>query len=97
MTHPAITATMKLIRNDKPIAVDMESETVMMDIDSGAYFALKGSGSYIWAMLERPMMLGEIVQTICDEFDVSESGNVEEAVSQFVGDLFAKGLVHEAE
>ena len=97
MTHTAISPTKKLQRSEKPIAVDMEGETVMMDIDMGSYFALTGSGSFIWAMLERPATPDEIVQAIREEFDVSEAGNVEEAVSQFVGDLLAKGLVHESD
>lgn len=97
MTRPPIAPTMKLQRSNKPIAVDMEGETVMMDIDMGAYFALTGSGSFIWAQLEYPMTLADIVQAIGDEFDVSDNSNVEEAVSEFVGDLLAKGLVRQAD
>lgn len=97
MTRTAITPTMKLQRNPKPVAVDMDGETVMMDIDMGSYFALTGSGSFIWATLEQPVTLAEIVAAVRAEFDVSDDDNADEAIATFVGDLFAGGLVQAAE
>lgn len=97
MTRPTISLTTKLQRSDKPVAVDMGGETVMMDIDMGAYFALTGSGTFIWGVLEKPATLNDIVQAIQKEFDVSKDARFEEAVAQFVSDLVAKGLVHEAD
>lgn len=95
MTSTLITPTMKLRRIDGAVSVDMDGETVMMDIDKGAYFAMTGSGSYIWAALEKPATLDEITQQVREAFDASGFGRVEEAVAEFVEDLFKNGLVIE--
>lgn len=84
---------MKLKRGDQVIATDMDGETVMMDIESGSYFALTGSGSHIWASLEKPATLGEITERVREEFDVSGFDNVEDVIAEFVEELFNKELV----
>lgn len=91
-----ITPAMRLQRNNGAISAEVDGETVMVDLDMGSYFALTGTGSFIWALLENPASLDEIVEAIRQEFDVSESGSLEDAVSPFIMDLFARGLVKEA-
>ncbi len=96
MSPTAIAPTTKLQRNNGAISAEVDGETVMVDLDMGSYFALTGTGSFIWALLENPASLDEIVEAIRQEFDVSESGSLEDAVSPFIMDLFARGLVKEA-
>lgn len=96
MTSASITPTTKLQRGDGAVFVDMDGETVMMDIEKGSYFALTGSGSYIWAALETPVTLSDIVAQVQEKFDTSGFGGVEEAVTDFVEELFANGLVVKA-
>lgn len=96
MTSAPITPTTKLQRTDEAVSVDIDGETVMMDIEKGCYFALTGSGSYIWAALETPVTLSEIVLQVREKFDTNGFGGVEEAVKDFVEKLFANGLVVKA-
>ncbi|MDZ4110369.1 MAG: PqqD family protein [Brevundimonas sp.] len=96
MSATALAPTTKLQRNNGAISAEVDGETVMVDLDMGSYFALTGTGSFIWALLENPASLDEIVEAIRQEFDVSESGSLEDAVSPFIMDLFARGLVKEA-
>jgi hypothetical protein len=96
MSPTALAPTTKLQRNNGAISAEVDGETVMVDLDMGSYFALTGTGSFIWALLENPASLDEIVEAIRQEFDVSESGSLEDAVSPFIMDLFARGLVKEA-
>ena len=72
MTTTTISPTIRLQRSDNVIAVDMEDETVMMDIVSGNYFALTGSGSNIWAALEKPITIGQVIERVQQEFDMPE-------------------------
>ena len=95
MSNVSIAPTTKLQRIDGAVSVDMDGETVMMDIDNGSYFALTGSGGYIWAALENPATVEEITQHVREEFDASGFDSVEEAVAEFVGDLVQNGLVIE--
>jgi hypothetical protein len=97
MAQSSITPKMKLQRNENAISVDIDGETVMMDIDKGCYFALTGSGGHIWAALENPATIDEITQHVHEEFDTSGFGDIKKAVADFVGDLFENGLVIDAD
>jgi hypothetical protein len=93
MTKSAILSTMKLQRIQSAVSVDLDGETVMMDIDKGSYFALTGSGGFIWEALEHPATLDEVLAQVQEEFDASGYSSVEEAVTEFVGELLNNGLV----
>lgn len=55
------------------IASDMEGDTVMMRIESGEYFGLGGAGSRIWELLEFPLYVQDVIDTLCTEFEVDEA------------------------
>jgi len=87
----------KLQRTRDVIATDMNGETVMMHIEKGTYFALTGSGGQIWAALESPAMLKEVIEFIESEYDVSDVDNFDIVVSEFVSQLIEQGLVTAAD
>jgi len=49
-----------------------EGEAVLLDIESGEYFALNPVGSRIWELSDGTRSAAEIVSVICEEFDVAE-------------------------
>lgn len=49
-----------------------DGEAVLLDIESGEYFALNPVGSRIWELSDGTKSTAEIVSVICDEFDVAE-------------------------
>ena len=87
----------KLHRTRDVVATDMNGETVMMHIDKGTYFALTGSGGQIWAALEEPATLADVVSFIEREFDVSDVDDLEGVIGEFVGQLVEQGLVDTAD
>lgn len=93
MTRSPIDSTTLLRRNDGTVSVDMDGETVMMDIDRGSYFALAGSGSFIWATLEQPATLAQVTAHVREEFDADGVDDVDAMVADFVADLLANGLL----
>lgn len=93
MSKSALNPTMKLQRIDGAVSVDLDGETVMMDIDKGSYFALTGSGGFIWDALENPVTLDEIAAQVREKFDASGHDSVEAAVAEFVEELLNNGLV----
>jgi hypothetical protein len=86
----------KLQRAPNVIATDMDGETVMMHIERGAYFGLTGSGSQVWAALETPSTLRDVIGFIEEQFDVSEVDDLAGVMTQFVGQLVEQGLVDRA-
>ena len=49
-----------------------DGEAVLLDIESGEYFALNPVGSRIWELCDGTRSPAEIVSVICDEFEVAE-------------------------
>jgi hypothetical protein len=93
MTEPLLNPDARLQRALDVVATEMNGETVMMDIEKGTYFALTGSGGQIWAALEAPATLAEVIAVVEREFDVSAVDGHAAMVTEFVAKLLDQGLV----
>ncbi|QUL37818.1 PqqD family peptide modification chaperone [Erythrobacter sp. JK5] len=93
MTAPSFAPDTRLTQTVGVVAAEMDGETVMMDIDKGVYFAITGTGSQIWAAMDSPATLEEIVAELRREFDTSDVEDLERTVAEFVDKLLSNGLV----
>lgn len=91
-TNPIELGT-RLHRNPELVAVDMDGDTVMMDVESGHYFGLDAVGSLVWHSLEQPASIQSIAVRVREEFEASEDDDVEGDMLAFFGELLADGLV----
>lgn len=82
-----------LKRNPELLAVDMDGETVMMDMDSGNYFGVNSVGSHIWELLETENTVQAIVDSIQNHFDTQAGNNVQDDVLTFLHDMKEQKLV----
>ena len=80
-------------RNPELLAVDMDGETVMMDMISGNYFGINAVGSYIWEILEAEHTLDEILKSLESQFETSESDTVQEDIVGFLSDMVEQKLI----
>jgi len=55
---------------ERVVAQVADGEAVLLDIESGEYFALNPVGSRIWELSDGTRSTAEIVSVICGEFDV---------------------------
>lgn len=88
-----MTPKTRVQRNPDLIAADLDDETVMMDIDSGQYFALNPVGAHVWAVLENPATVEAVINSVCTTFDVDGAGNVDADVSVFLSELVENKLI----
>jgi hypothetical protein len=78
---------------DKPtilaqvMARQVGDETVILDLGSGTYFGLDPVGARIWQLIGEGKTLGEICNTMLDEYEVTR-----EALQRDVVDLVDKLL-----
>jgi hypothetical protein len=78
---------------DKPtipaqvMARQVGDETVILDLGSGTYFGLDPVGARIWQLIGEGKALGEICDTMLDEYEVTR-----EALQRDVVDLVDKLL-----
>lgn len=74
------------------MARQVGSELVILDLTSGTYFGLNGTGARMWQMIES----GEPLLSICDmlvkEFDVARE-TLERDLDGLVRNLADKGLI----
>jgi hypothetical protein len=53
------------------MARQVSDETVILDLASGTYYGLDPVGAHIWQLMGEGKTLGEICDTMLDEYDVT--------------------------
>jgi GH35 family endo-1,4-beta-xylanase len=81
-----------IARSSHLTSVDVQDETVILDLGSGQYYGLEGVGARIWQMLQQPTKLEELCKLIVTEYEV-EDAVAEHDIAQLIEDLSEKGLV----
>lgn len=62
----------KVVKLIKKLNVtDLSGEKVMVDFESGKYFLIKGVGNDIWEMIQNEITVGEIIDKLLAEYDVT--------------------------
>lgn len=56
---------------EEVVDCDLGGERALLDMKSGEYFTLNRTGAAIWAALQTPQSLDELVALVSDRFDVS--------------------------
>lgn len=70
----------------------LETEAVILDLQSGDYFELDEVGCRIWEALDGEQTLAAHAQSIALEYE-ADPEEVRSDVMAFVGELFTRGLV----
>jgi hypothetical protein len=79
-------------RNTEILTAVVDDEVVMMSADQGQYFGLSAVGAHIWELAEKPTLVSELVETLCQKYDIS----FEECESDtliFLNSMVAAGLI----
>ena len=83
---------------DKPtipaqvMARQVGDETVILDLGSGTYFGLDPVGARIWQLIGEGNTLGEICDTMLDEYDVAREA-LERDVVELADKLLEQKLI----
>jgi len=83
---------------DKPIipaqvmARQVGDETVILDLAGGTYYGLDPVGARIWQLMGEAKTLGEICDTLLDEYDVSRE-QLERDVLDLANKLLEQKLI----
>ncbi len=74
------------------IVSDMDGEKVMLSIHKGKYYNLGDMGGVIWDRIHTPVQVTELIKTLVEEYDVSQSV-CEEQVISFLELLLREDLI----
>jgi len=83
----------KLKRNEYMLSVEMDSETVMMNIESGNYFGINNVGSHIWDLLESEDTIQNILDSVQQHFETNNDDTVETDIVAFLNDMLEQDLI----
>lgn len=72
-------------RNDID-TTDLNGEIVMMDLEKGRYFSLNSVGSRIWELIEEPVQINKVVDSLLEEYEITRN-ECEENVLEFLNKL----------
>ncbi|HEY4348937.1 MAG TPA: PqqD family protein [Gaiellaceae bacterium] len=70
----------------------LDGEVIVVNLDTGTYYSITGSGAAIWAALERGSSVDETVDETLGRYDV-ERETVEAAIGRFVETLSNEQLI----
>ena len=87
-----LTAETWIQRSDTVLSSPLSGAIVMMNIESGNYFDLDGTGARIWSLIESPRTVGDLCDELMVEFDVDRETCLSQVI-EFIGELSANNLV----
>jgi hypothetical protein len=73
-------------------AADLGTEAVLLDARSGSYFGLNEVGLRIFQIAQNEPTVGEVIDTLLDEFDVSEEA-LRLDVDTFLQSMIERNLI----
>jgi hypothetical protein len=79
-------------RNPGLVSSEIDSERIMMNIETGEYFGLDSVGNRIWELIENPIQINNLIKILLDEFDVTQD-QCETDTLEFIKQLLDKELV----
>jgi hypothetical protein len=82
----------RLSRTEGMLSTELDQETVLMSIDAGAYYGLKGPARSIWEKLEIPLTFSTLVDRLVEEYRVTPE-NCAADVEGFLARMEQEGLL----
>lgn len=74
--------------SDQFVETEVDGELVIMNVATGDFFGLKGTGLAIWKLIEQHEDVAAIKEALLSDYDVSEADCAAEV------DEFVRELVH---
>ena len=76
------------------VSTRVDEDVVLMSIASGKYYGMDAIGSRIWDILEKPVKVAVIVETLMAEYNVDQK-RCEEDVLAFLNKMLGKTIILE--
>ena len=71
---------------------EIDSEAVILDINSGTYFGLNEVSNYIWQLLQTPASQQQLVDRVLAEYEVTEAEAASD-IEDLLKDMLDSSLV----
>jgi hypothetical protein len=81
-----------IIRSTAPVETTVGAEVVLMTLDSGECLGLGETGSDVWRLLENPISLDGLVESLGALYE-APAGVIQSDVIELLNDMQTRGLV----
>ncbi len=79
-------------RKEGIVASEMDGETVMMNLETGKYYNLGGTGSAIWKIIVNPIKVNEIIGELVEKYSTTQEQCIQD-VLPFLQNMVEQGLI----
>jgi len=70
----------------------LDDEAVILSIKKGVYYSLNPCGNRIWSLIQKPITVGKVRDTLLEEFDIDKE-TCEKDLLSLLGVMQQEGLV----
>ena len=84
--------TSRIVAKKGHLATDLGNETVIFNTQYEKYYGLNDVGTRVWALIQEPRTVEEIVKTVTQEYDV-EAERFERDLTKLLQDLQSANLI----
>ena len=74
------------------VSVEVDGEAVILNLADGVYYGLDPVGARVWALMEQPRTVAELVDAVVAEWEV-DAPTAERDLLDLLADLAERGLV----
>lgn len=68
-----ILPSFSVVRTPDQISGVLDEQAVLLSIENGAYYQMNRMATKIWAVIERPCLVSDLIQLLQDDFDVDHA------------------------
>jgi len=61
-----------VVSSPEQVSSQLDNELVILDTKNGGYFGLNEVGSRIWSLMQTPILVSSIRDTLLDEYEVGQ-------------------------
>lgn len=79
-------------RQENYVETELDDEIIVMHVCSGNLIGFADSAKAIWAQISKPILFGEIIDRLLEQFDIERDACVAE-VGPFLTALEEEGLI----
>ena len=87
-----ITMDSTVVVEKEQMSCGLEDEAVILSLKKGVYYSLNPLGNRIWSLIQKPVRVGKVRDTLLEEFDIDKN-TCEEDLLSLLGDLNHEGLI----
>jgi coenzyme PQQ synthesis protein D (PqqD) len=89
---PPLTPHSRIVAGRGQLSAKLAGEAVILGLSDSVYYGLDGSGARIWELVQQPVSLASIVDTLSAEYDVERDVAMRDLID-LAHTLRAKGLL----